>query len=144
VSDSCGTDSPVPHLLKGRHQPTFLGVSGRLSISNTRDEIAERLEHSPSLRPKIAEVVARRDAAARCRPALETGLSKDIFPPTRPFPEQSALPAPRGPASVRKGESDTFSRYRSGYVGPPACCMAVASLVSKVASVDPVRSASSR
>jgi len=83
----------IAHLLKGRYQPSFRGVSWRLSITNARDEIAELLEDSPSLRPGIAELVARRYAAARSRAALETGLSEETFPRICPFSEDQMLDA---------------------------------------------------
>jgi hypothetical protein len=77
------------HLLKWRHQPGLRGVSWRLSITNARDEIAELLEDSPSLRGKVPELMARRYPAARARAALETGLAEQGFPDSCPFdPEQ--------------------------------------------------------
>ncbi len=81
----------IVHLLKWRYQPTFRGVRWRLSITNARDEIAELLADSPSLRPTIGALVARRYAAARSRAALETGLSEDTFPLTCPFSEDQLL-----------------------------------------------------
>ena len=69
------------------------GVGWRLSIANARDEIAEFLEDSPSLRSKIGELVARRFPAARSRAALETGLPEETFPRTCPFFEEQMLDA---------------------------------------------------
>lgn len=83
----------IVHLLKWRYQPGFRGVSWRLSITNARDEVAWLLEDSPSLRPGIGELVARRYPAARGRAALETGLPEDTFPRTCPFSEQQILDA---------------------------------------------------
>jgi len=57
-------------------------LTRRLSITNARDEIAELLEDSPSLRSKIGELDARRYRAARSRAALETGLSEETLPQT--------------------------------------------------------------
>ena len=68
-------------------------MSWRLSVTSTRDEIAELLEDSPSLRSNIGETVARRYPAARSRAALETGLSGDAFPQTCPFSEHQLLDA---------------------------------------------------
>ncbi len=68
-------------------------MSWRLSITNAHDEIAELLEDSPSLRPKIAELIARRYPAARRRAALETGLPEETFPRTCPFSEEQMLDA---------------------------------------------------
>jgi len=81
----------IVHLLKWRYQPNFRGVSWRLSIANARDEIAELLEDSPSLRRKIGELVARRYPAARNRAALETGLAEETFPDSCPFSERDLL-----------------------------------------------------
>ncbi|MEA3642731.1 MAG: DUF29 domain-containing protein [Lamprobacter sp.] len=83
----------IVHLLKWRYQPSFRGVSWRLSIANARDEIAELLEDSPSLRRKIGELVARRYPAARNRAALETGLAEETFPDNCPFSEHNLLDA---------------------------------------------------
>jgi hypothetical protein len=81
----------IVHLLKWHYQPSFRGVSWRLSIANARDEIAELLEDSPSLRLKIEELVARRYPAARGRAALETGLPEQTFPQTCPFAADQML-----------------------------------------------------
>ncbi|MBK5941947.1 DUF29 domain-containing protein [Halochromatium roseum] len=81
----------IVHLLKWRYQPGFRGVSWRLSIANARDEIAELLEDSPSLRPKLAALVERRYPAARNRAALETGLAEETFPSNCPFSEEELL-----------------------------------------------------
>jgi hypothetical protein len=79
------------HLLEWRHQPHSRGVSWWLSVNNARDEIAEILEDSPSLKPKLKELAARRYPAARKRAALETGLPEDTFPPACPFSETELL-----------------------------------------------------
>ncbi len=79
------------HLLKWRHQPAFRGVSWRLSIDNARDEIAELLEDSPSLRPRIEETAGRRYSAARNRASLETGLPPETFPLDCPFNAEQLL-----------------------------------------------------
>ena len=73
------------HLLKWRYQPTFRGVSWRLSINNARDEIAELLEDSPSLATNLPEIAARRYPAVRSRASLETGLALETFPVECPF-----------------------------------------------------------
>lgn len=83
----------IVHLLKWRYLPSFRGVSWRLSIANARDEIAELLEDSPSLRPKIGELVTRRYPAARNRAALETGLAEETFPSSCLFSEDDLLDA---------------------------------------------------
>ncbi|HYN78888.1 MAG TPA: DUF29 domain-containing protein [Lamprocystis sp. (in: g-proteobacteria)] len=79
------------HLLKWHYQPGFRGVSWRLSITNARDEIAELLEDSPSLAPRLAEIRARRYPSARARAALETGLPIELFPTECPFSVEQLL-----------------------------------------------------
>ena len=81
----------VVHLLKWQHQPGFRGVSWRLSITNARDEIAELLEDSPSLAPRLPEILARRYPSARARTALETGLPIEQFPTQCPFSVEQLL-----------------------------------------------------
>ena len=79
------------HLLKWRYQPIFRGVGWQLSITNTRDEIQELLEDSPSLRGQLSALVARRYPAARQRAVLETGLPVETFPPASPFSVEQLL-----------------------------------------------------
>ncbi len=44
------------HLLKWRYQPEGRGNSQRLSIANSRDEIADVLDDNPSLKSQLAGV----------------------------------------------------------------------------------------
>ena len=81
----------ITHLLKWQYQPPFRGVSWQLSIDNARDEIAELLEESPSLKGKIAEIVEKRYSAARKRAMLETGLPLTAFPEECPFSLEQLL-----------------------------------------------------
>lgn len=75
----------ITHLLKWLYQPTFRGVSWQLSIDNSRDEIEQLLEDSPSLRTKLDQIIAARYRAARKRAAMETGLQLETFPESCPF-----------------------------------------------------------
>ena len=75
----------IAHLLKWCYQPAFRGVSWQLSIDNARDEIAELLEDSPSLRPSLPDIIERRYPAARKRALRETGLAESVFPRQCPF-----------------------------------------------------------
>lgn len=79
------------HLLKWRYQPTHRGISWKLSITNTRDEIAELLKDSPSLTAILEQLVADRYAAARKRASLETGLSLGSLPDRCPFSLEQLL-----------------------------------------------------
>jgi hypothetical protein len=81
----------LTHLLKWRYQPAFRGVSWQLSIDNARDEIAELLDESPSLRGRLAEILAKRYPAARQRAVRETGLPERSFPAQCPFGIEEVL-----------------------------------------------------
>lgn len=73
------------HLLKWRHQPERRGNSWRLSIKDGRHQIAKRLRESPSLRPRIAEMISDEYPMAREYAANETGLPLKTFPEQCPF-----------------------------------------------------------
>jgi hypothetical protein len=75
----------LTHLLKWQYQPAFRGISWQLSIDNARDEIAELLDDSPSLKNQIAEIVDKRYPAARKRAMRETGLALESFPEKCPY-----------------------------------------------------------
>lgn len=79
------------HLLKWRYQPTHRGISWKLSIANARDEIADLLKDSPSLRATMEQLVADRYAAARKRASMETGLPISNFPDRCPFSLEQLL-----------------------------------------------------
>ena len=73
------------HLLKWRHQPEFRGNSWRLSIANTRDELADHLADNPSLKAKLGETLATAYRYARREAAMETALPLAAFPETCPW-----------------------------------------------------------
>jgi len=73
------------HLLKWRHQPGLRGNSWRLSIANTRDELADHLADNPSLKARLAETNATAYRYARREAALETGLPLATFPEICPW-----------------------------------------------------------
>ncbi|QVL47019.1 MAG: DUF29 domain-containing protein [Thiocapsa sp.] len=75
----------IVHLLKWQRQPERRGSSWQLSIANSRDAIGRRLRESPSLRPKLSEMVAERYPNARQHAALEMGLDLVDLPDTCPF-----------------------------------------------------------
>ncbi|RKT43630.1 DUF29 domain-containing protein [Thiocapsa rosea] len=75
----------IVHLLKWQHQTERRGPSWQLSIANSRDAIGRRLRESPSLRPKLPEMVVERYPNARQHAALETGLDLADLPETCPF-----------------------------------------------------------
>lgn len=75
----------ILHLLKWQHQPSLRGPSWQQSIDNARDEIERRLLDSPSLRPRLDELIAARYANVRKNAMRETGLPLNAFPETCPF-----------------------------------------------------------
>ncbi len=81
----------VLHLLKWRLQPMRRGVSWQQSIDNARDEIAQRLQDSPSLRSKLDEMIVARYPTIRRFAMRETGLPLDTFPETCPFDKDELL-----------------------------------------------------
>ncbi len=73
------------HLLKWQYQPQRRGKSWRLSIHNSRKAIRYILEDSPSLNPKLPELLESTYTEAREDAALETGFDIALFPGTCPF-----------------------------------------------------------
>jgi hypothetical protein len=74
------------HLLKWGYQPDHRTMSWRTSILNARAEIADRLEDSPSLRPRVHALLASAYPRARRLGAAETGLLLATFPEACPWP----------------------------------------------------------
>jgi hypothetical protein len=81
----------IVHLLKWQHQPERRGASWELSITNARDAITRRLQDSPSLRPKLPEMIAARYPNARHHTALETGIPLVDLPDNCPFTVEQLL-----------------------------------------------------
>ncbi|MBB1126444.1 DUF29 domain-containing protein [Thiospirillum jenense] len=75
----------ILHLLKWRYQPLHRSASWAQSIDNARDEIQQRLHDSPSLLPRLNEMIVARYPAARRAAMRETGLSLNTFPEDCPF-----------------------------------------------------------
>ena len=73
------------HLLKWDHQPTKRSRSWALSVRAQRLEIEDVLSDNPSLKPRIAEAIARGYRKARVEAAKETGLDEDVFPASCPY-----------------------------------------------------------
>jgi hypothetical protein len=73
------------HLLKWVHQPTHRGPSWRRSVLRARVEVADRLEHQPSLQRLAPELLAQAYPRARRLAAAETGLSLATFPAACPW-----------------------------------------------------------
>jgi hypothetical protein len=79
------------HLLKWRHQPALRGKSWRLSIANSRDEIADLLADNPSLKAQLGPILASAYRYARRTAAAETDLPEDRFPSSCPWTFQTAI-----------------------------------------------------
>ncbi len=75
----------ILHLLKWQYQPSLRGPSWQQSVDNARDEIERRLQDSPSLRPRLSELIAVRYGNVRKNAMRETGLPLQTFPETCPF-----------------------------------------------------------
>ena len=73
------------HLLKWRYQPEGRGNSQRLSIANSRDEIADLLDDNPSLKSLLDEVMASAYRYARRKAAIETNFGEERFPAQCPW-----------------------------------------------------------
>jgi hypothetical protein len=81
----------VTHLLKWQYQPSRrqTGHSWRSTIQTQRQEIADLLEQSPSLRLIVPDALSPRYALARDHASAQTRLPLTTFPETCPWtPEQ--------------------------------------------------------
>jgi hypothetical protein len=81
----------VTHLLKWQYQPSRhqAGHSWRSTIRTQRQEMADLLEQSPSLRHTVPDALRTRYALAREHASTPTCLPLAIFPETCPWtPEQ--------------------------------------------------------
>jgi hypothetical protein len=70
------------HLLKARYQPEKRTRSWDASVRVQRRHIAKFLQESPSLGPKLPELLSDAYDEARIDAANETGLDIDTFPET--------------------------------------------------------------
>ncbi len=70
----------IMHLLKWKYQPERRCTSWKMTIRNGRIQIEKRLKNSPSLRPKVPEMIAGEYLPAREDAADETGLPLTTFP----------------------------------------------------------------
>jgi hypothetical protein len=70
----------IMHMLKSRYQPEKITRSWELTMRSQRNDIAEYLEESPSLRRELPELITASYRNARLTAADETGLELDVFP----------------------------------------------------------------
>jgi hypothetical protein len=73
------------HLVKWRYQEGLRGVSWRLSIQNTRQQIQDILVDSPSLKARLSASLEDEYQRALVLATTETGLPRSTFPADCPF-----------------------------------------------------------
>ena len=73
------------HVLKWNYQPDQQSASWEKKIRKNREEIAQILQDSPSLKSYVETVLDQAYASARKNAASETGLLIDEFPENCPF-----------------------------------------------------------
>lgn len=73
------------HLLKWKYQPGKRTPSWETTILVQRDEVADLLEDSPSLRSELEKRFNHAYQRARKMTAKETGLALAVFPTENPF-----------------------------------------------------------
>jgi hypothetical protein len=81
----------LAHLLKWQAQPRRRSRSWAATIAEQRDQIAALLEESPSLRHDLQEAARSAYPRAVRLAAIETGLSRDSFPPELPYASAQIL-----------------------------------------------------
>jgi hypothetical protein len=73
------------HLLKLRHQPEKRSRSSGTTMVTQRQELADLLQQSPSVRPKLAAGLAATYSAAVARVVAQTKLVASTLDPHCPF-----------------------------------------------------------
>jgi len=75
----------LAHLLKWRYQPDRRGNSWRLTILEQRRRSERIVARNPSLRSRLADIVAEAYGDAILIAARETELPEETFPPVCPW-----------------------------------------------------------
>jgi hypothetical protein len=75
----------LTHLLKWQYQMSHRSASWQNSIYNARDDLADLLKDSPSLKPQLGAVIESAYQSAVRQAAAETELAESLFPPTCPW-----------------------------------------------------------
>ena len=77
------------HLLKWRYQPGYRSPSWSGTISEQREQIADLINESPSLKPVLAQDFTKMYGSSVNKAMSETGLPEATFPADCPFtPDQ--------------------------------------------------------
>jgi len=79
------------HLLKWQYQPQRRTASWSNTIDTHREQLADALEESPSLRNVLAQQLEREYGRARRKATRETGLPEIAFPQQCPYDLASVL-----------------------------------------------------
>lgn len=79
------------HLLKWQFQPGLRGNSRRLSIEEQRYRLADHMADNPSLRSRLDEAIRNAYRLALVEAERETGLMRQTFPATCPYPFEMAI-----------------------------------------------------
>jgi Domain of unknown function DUF29 len=75
----------MAHLLEQRYQPERATRSWERSIRNGREQIADNLDQSPSLRRLLPDLMTKNYPRAVVQASEDTRLSDDTFPDQPPF-----------------------------------------------------------
>ena len=81
----------LTHILKCKYQPQRKCRSWFSTISEQRDQIALRLERSPSVGRYVEGYINAAYRSAVARASLESGLPQSAFPATPPFSRREVL-----------------------------------------------------
>lgn len=81
----------LAHLLKWQFQPTQRSKSWERTLIEQRKRIARLLRDSPSLKPKLEDILPDAYDSARRLAAEDTGMDESDFPPSCPYAWQDAL-----------------------------------------------------
>jgi Domain of unknown function DUF29 len=83
----------LAHLLKWRFQPDHRGNSWRLTILEQRRRAMRIVSRSPSLRPRLDDILAEAYGDAVLIAGRETDLPEEAFPPVCPWTFEAAVQA---------------------------------------------------
>jgi len=81
----------LAHLLKWQLQPAYRSTSWRSSIIEQRKQIQRQIQHSPSVRPYVAEAMVEAYPDAVDIAARETLLDSGGFPSACPYSQEQVL-----------------------------------------------------
>ena len=81
------------HLLKMRYQPQRHARSWEASVADARDQVADALEESPSLKARLAAMFPKAYRHARYQAVQQTDLPLETFPEVCPFSVEDVVGA---------------------------------------------------